>query len=218
METDLTFWGHACVQLARADRSLLIDPGSFSDRTCLETVDAVLVTHEHVDHVLVDELAAVVANHSHLEVWAPGHVVDQLLAADAPGERLHVVQGGDRFTAAGFEVAAEGELHALIHADVPRVANVAFIIDGAILHPGDSFTRPGAGEEIAALLAPVSAPWLSVGEVIDFVRAVRPGLVIPIHSALLSDAGNDLVDRLVAGMGRTGYRRLAMGETITIQH
>ncbi|HUX71846.1 MAG TPA: MBL fold metallo-hydrolase [Cellulomonadaceae bacterium] len=218
METDLTFWGHACVELSRAGRSLLIDPGSFSDRTPLTTVDAVLVTHEHADHVVVDELAAAVANRSHLEVWAPASVVDQIVAAGAPGERVHTVRGGDRFTAADFDVAAVGELHALIHTDVPRVANVAFVIDGAILHPGDSFTGPGAGEEIAVLLAPVAAPWLSVGEVIDFVRAVRPGLVVPIHSALLSDVGNALVDRLVAGMGRAGYRRLAVGETARVEH
>ncbi len=218
METDLTFWGHACVQLTRLGRSLLIDPGSFSDRSSVATVDAVLVTHEHADHVVLDELAATVENRSHLEVWAPEGVVDRLAAAGAPGEQLHTVRGGDRFTAAGFEVAARGELHALIHTDVPRVANVAFVVDGAILHPGDSFTGPGAGEEIAVLLAPVSAPWLSIGEVIDFVRAVRPGLVVPIHGALLSDVGNALVDRLVAGMGRADYRRLAVGETASVEH
>ena len=119
--------------------------------------------------------------------------------------------------AAGFEVTAVGDVHALIHADVPRVANVAFVIDGAILHPGDSFTVPAAGEEqIAVLLAPVSAPWLSVREVIDFVRAVRPQRVVPIHTAVLSDVGNALVDRLVAGMGGADYQRLAVGETIAV--
>jgi L-ascorbate metabolism protein UlaG (beta-lactamase superfamily) len=219
METDLTFWGHACVQLTRAGRSLVIDPGSFSDRAPIATADAVLVTHEHADHVVVDELASAVGDQSPLEVWAPGGVVDRLVAAGAPGERLHAIRGGDRFTAAGFEVTTIGDVHALIHADVPQVANVAFVVDGAILHPGDSFTVPGAGEEqIAVLLAPVSAPWLSVGEVIDFVRAVRPRRVVPIHSALLSDVGNALVDRLVAGMGGADYQRLAVGETTRVTH
>lgn len=219
METDLTFWGHACIQLTRAGRSLVIDPGSFSDRASLATVDAVLVTHEHVDHVVMDELAGAVVERSTLEVWAPRGVVDLLADAGASGERLHAVRGGDRFTAAGFEITTVGDVHALIHVDVPRVANVAFVIDGAILHPGDSFTVPEAGEEqIAVLLAPVSAPWLSVREVIDFVRAVRPRRVVPIHSALLSDVGNALVDRLVAGMGGADYQRLAVGETIAVTY
>ena len=118
METDLTFWGHACVQLTRADRSLVIDPGSFSDRSSVARSDAVLVTHEHVDHVVVDELAGAVVERSTLEVWAPGGVVDLLAAAGAPGERLHAVRGGDRFTAAGFEVTTVGDVHALIHAAI----------------------------------------------------------------------------------------------------
>jgi len=216
MQTNLTFWGHACVQLERAGNTMLIDPGSFSDRTPLATTDAVLVTHEHADHVVIDELAAALANRSHLEVWAPAPVVDQLVAAGAPGERLHPVRDGDRFVAAGFDVATVGELHALIHVDVPRVANVAYVVDGAILHPGDSFTGPGAGTPISVLLAPVAAPWLAVGEVIDFVRAVQPGLVVPIHSAVLSEVGHAIVDRLVGGLGRADYRRLAVGESITL--
>lgn len=216
METTLTFWGHACVQLERTGRTVVIDPGSFSDRTPLASADAVLVTHEHADHVVTGELVDALRNRSHLEVWAPAGVISTLVAAGAPGERVHPVSAGDRFVAAGFDVAATGEVHALIHADVPRVANVAYVIDGAILHPGDSFTGPGAGESIRVLLAPVAAPWLAVGEVIDFVRTVGPELVIPIHSAVLSEVGNALVDRLVGGMGHAPYRRLAVGETITV--
>lgn len=216
METHLTFWGHACVQLERAGRTVLIDPGSFSDRTALTSADAVLVTHEHADHVVIGEVVDALQNRSHLEIWAPADVISTLLTAGAPGERVHPVVAGDHVVAAGFDVAVTGGLHALIHADVPRVANVAYVVDGTILHPGDSFTGPGAGESIRVLLAPVAAPWLAVGEVIDFVRTVGPELVIPIHSAVLSEVGNALVDRLVGGMGHAPYRRLAVGETITV--
>ncbi|MGV8977471.1 MAG: MBL fold metallo-hydrolase [Cellulomonas sp.] len=216
--TTLTRWGHACVRLERAGSCLVIDPGSFSDLSVLDSADAVLVTHEHGDHVVVEQLSRTLANHSQLQVWAPTAVVEQLDRAGADPERLHAVRGGATFAAAGFDVEALGEWHELVHPDIPRIANVAYLIDGAVLHPGDSFTLPPAAASIDVLLAPVSAPWLKLAEVVDYVRAVQPRRVVPIHDALLSDIGTAMTDRLMAALGGSSeYRRLGAGDQLTLR-
>ncbi|MET0434822.1 MAG: MBL fold metallo-hydrolase [Cellulomonas sp.] len=214
--TEITHWGHACVRLERDGSRLVLDPGSFSDPTVLDDADAVLVTHEHVDHVDVARLAAALGARTGFDVWAPAGVVAQLTEAGAPADRVHAAADGDAFDAAGFAVRAVGEWHAVIHTDVPRAHNVAYLVDGALLHPGDSFTPPPAGTAVDLLLVPVAGPWLKLAESIDYVRAVRPRVAAPIHDAILSDPGRALADRLVGGMGGAGeYVRIAAGTPYT---
>lgn len=202
--TTITHWGHACVRLERAGRHLVLDPGSFSDLAVLDDADAVLVTHEHVDHVDVGRLAGALEARVGLTVRAPAGVVAQLVAAGAPADRVLPVADGDAFDAAGFGVRAVGEQHALIHPDVPRAHNVGYLVDGGLLHPGDAFTPPPADARVDVLLVPVAGPWMKLAEAIDYVRAVRPRVAAPIHDAILSDPGRALADRLVGGMGGAG--------------
>ena len=71
---------------------------------------------------------------------------------------------------------------------------------------------------VEVLLLPVSAPWMKLSEAAEYLQAVAPDIAVPIHDAILSDAGRALVDRViqqVAG-GVAQYRRLAAGETLTI--
>jgi L-ascorbate metabolism protein UlaG (beta-lactamase superfamily) len=217
MSTKLTVWGHACVRLeSSSGRRLVIDPGAYSDRAVLEDADAVLVTHEHGDHVVPGELRDAVENSYHLEAWAPQSVIDQIAVDPLVVGRVHRVRSGDAFLAAGFGVLALGESHVRAHPDLAPVTNLAYLVDGAVLHPGDSFTEPPAGTRVDVLLAPLSGPWLKVGDVVDYVRAVGPRIVVPIHDAMNSEAGNGLADRLVATLGGTiEYRRLGPGDTLT---
>lgn len=214
---ELTCWGQSGVRLAHDGQALAIDPGAFTDKAIFEGVQAVLVTHEHADHVVPEELGPRVAADPDLRLWAPEPIAGQLIAAGAPADRVQVVSEGDTFTAAGLSVTAIGHDHAQIHPQVPIVPNVAYLVEGTLLHPGDSFTTPPDGVTPDVLLLPVGGPWLKLAESIDYLQAVGAGLTVPVHDAMLTDAGRGLADRIVGGLaGSTQYRRLGAGEPLTL--
>src|SRR5690606_34367218 len=131
----LTKMSHSCVRLERDGRALVIDPGGFTEPDAAVGAEAVLVTHEHPDHFDEGRLRAALDADPAAEIWTLPAVAEQLTAA-FPG-RVHTVGHGDTFTAAGFDVEVHGELHAVIHPDIPRVTNVGYLVDGgAVFHPG----------------------------------------------------------------------------------
>ncbi|WP_040905715.1 MBL fold metallo-hydrolase, partial [Streptomyces griseoflavus] len=116
------------------------------------------------------------------------------------------------FTAAGLDVQVHGELHAVIHPDIPRVTNVGYLVDGGkLFHPGDALTVPGGPVE--TLMLPVMAPWNKISEVIDYVREVKPRRAYDIHDALLTDLARPLYDRQIGVLGGAEHLRLAPGGT-----
>lgn len=216
---DLTLLGHSCVRFDSGGRRLVIDPGAFSAADALDGADAVLVTHEHPDHVVPDRLRAALADRPELQVWAPQPVATALTEDDDTlTSRVHVASAGDHFEAAGFPVDVVGEKHAVIHPELPRAANVGYVVDGTVLHPGDALTVPDRAIEL--LLVPIVAPWVKAGEVIDYVRAVGARRAVPIHDAILADSGRALLDGLLGargpGIGGTEYGRVPTGETFSL--
>jgi L-ascorbate metabolism protein UlaG (beta-lactamase superfamily) len=192
----LTKYSHSCVRLEDGDRALVLDPGVFSEvDAALDGADAVLVTHEHPDHVDAERLRAAAERDDQLRIWAPQPVAEMLGLA----ERVTVVTPGQALDVAGFGIRTFGGQHAIIHPTIPVVANVGYLIDEAVYHPGDSLIVPPLSVEL--LLAPISAPWSKVAEVIDFVVAVRAPRVVGIHDALLTDVGRQIVEGHVEHIG-----------------
>ncbi|QES47442.1 MBL fold metallo-hydrolase [Streptomyces venezuelae] len=202
---------HSCVQLEKDGRVLVIDPGAFSEPDAGLGADALLVTHEHPDHFDEGRLRAALDARPGAELWTLRSVADRLAGA-YPG-RVHTVGHGDTFTAAGFEVQVHGELHAVIHPDLPRITNVGYLVEGSLFHPGDALTVPGTPVE--TLMLPVHAPWSKISEVIDYVREVKPGVAIDIHDAYLSDIARPVYDSALAGLGGAPHTRMTAGESAT---
>jgi L-ascorbate metabolism protein UlaG (beta-lactamase superfamily) len=203
-------FGHACVRVEHDGVALVIDPGVFTEAEALDGTDAVLITHEHADHYLPDHLRT---------TDAPVYTIDAVAAKirdDAPevAERVSVVRPGEEFDA-GLPVRAVGELHAVIHPEMPRFSNSGYVVtagDAKVYHPGDALTAPE--EEVDLLCVPVSAPWLKASEAIDFARAVKAPRNLAIHDRIYSEAGLGIVDgHMNAFLPDAGqeYMRLADG-------
>ncbi|MEV1045619.1 MBL fold metallo-hydrolase [Streptomyces sp. NPDC049916] len=205
----LTKKTHSCVRIEKEGRVLVIDPGGFSEDDAALGADVLLITHEHPDHFNEARLRAALEADPAAEVWTLRSVAGQLSAA-FPG-RVHTVGDGDAFSAAGFDVTVHGELHAVIHPDIPRITNVGFLVDGSVFHPGDALTVPE--RPVDTLLLPVMAPWNKISEVIDYVREVRPRRAIDVHDALLTDLARPAYDHQIGALGGADHGRLAPGGT-----
>ncbi|WP_435973294.1 MBL fold metallo-hydrolase [Streptomyces sp. Qhu_M48] len=203
----LTKKSHACVRLEKDGRTLVVDPGGFTEEDAVLGADVLLVTHEHPDHFDEGHLRAALEADPAAEIWTLRSVAEQLSAA-FPG-RVHTVGHGDAFTAAGFDVQVHGELHAVIHPDIPRITNVGYLVDGSVFHPGDALTVPD--HPVDTLLLPVMAPWNKISEVIEYVREVKPRRAYDIHDALLTDLARPIYDRQIGALGGTDHSRLAPG-------
>lgn len=207
----LTKYTHSCVRLDDGDLSLVIDPGVFAEvEAALDGASAVLVTHEHFDHLDRDKVFAALQANSRLRLFAPSSVTTQFDV----GEQVITVEANEEFDAGGFTVAAYGGQHALIHPAIPVVANLGYLVAG-VYHPGDSFTVPPA--PVSTLLLPTIAPWSSGREVIDFAISVRAPRVHQIHDHIATDVYASIIEghltRITAPHGVT-FQHLDTGETV----
>ncbi len=209
----LTKLGHSCVRLSKDGGTLVIDPGSWSGPDMLAGAQAVLVTHEHPDHLDADALRAAMAADSGLELWSDASVTGKFAEF---GDRVHAVASGDAFTAAGFDVWVSGRQHARIVEQIPVIPNVCFTVDGKVFHPGDSFTLPAA--PVDALLVPVSAPWLKFSEAADYIAAAGAKRGYAIHDAVLNQYGLGLIGNLLKAVSPADrpVTRLEPGTTVEL--
>lgn len=176
---------HAAFILEKDGAKLIVDPGNFSRPLPDPSgVAAIVITHEHADHWDAPHLQSVLAANPAAPIYGPQGVKDAASDFD-----VTVVAPGDSVVAGPFELSFFGGRHAVIHSSIPVVDNVGVSVDGgAVYYPGDSFAVPD-GIEVDVLAAPSSAPWLKIGEAIDFVLAVKPRRAFPTHEMINSDAG-----------------------------
>lgn len=209
----LTKLGHACVRLTKNDGTLVIDPGGWSGPDALAGAHAVLVTHEHADHLDADALRAALSADGGLQLWTNASVAGQFTEF---GRQVHAVAHGDTFTAAGFDVHVYGTDHARVLPQIPVIRNTGFAVDGEVFHPGDSFTIPE--DRIPTLLVPVSAPWLKFAEAAEFISAAGPARGFAIHDAILNSKGTGLISMLLAAVSKPAapITRLEPGTTVEL--
>ncbi|MGE3448916.1 MAG: MBL fold metallo-hydrolase [Microbacteriaceae bacterium] len=209
---ELTRYDHACVVLEQDGRRLVIDPGSFTRPLGgLRGVVAVVITHEHPDHWTEEQLAALRAGSPGMRVLGPDGV-----ALAVSGQPVETVRAGDAVEVEVFRLEFFGEKHAVIHSSIPVVDNVGVLVDDAFYYGGDSYTEPG--RPIPVLAAPVGAPWLKIGEAMDYVLAVAPERAFAVHDRPLSEVGLRMQrDRLAwaATQGGGSFLELEPGETLT---
>ncbi|WP_040165159.1 MBL fold metallo-hydrolase [Microbacterium gorillae] len=183
----ITKYEHATLVLEKDGERLVIDPGSFLQTlTAVTDVVAIILTHEHVDHWTPAGLDLVLRDNPGIPIYGPAGV-----AAAASGYDITVVSPGDEITVGTFTLRFFGGVHAEIHSSIPLIDNVGVLVDGTFYYPGDSYAVP-TDVDVAVLAAPVGAPWLKIGDAMDFVLAVAPRAVFGTHDMTLSRPGLEM--------------------------
>lgn len=178
----ITKYGHSCLLVEDGDARVLLDPGAFSSGfEDLRGLTAVLVTHQHADHLDIDRLLPLLEANDGVEVLADPESAQALIGR---GLGVSTVDAGATRVLGGLDIEVIGSRHAVIHPDIPTVANVGYLLGGKLFHPGDAYTLPDRAIELLAL--PLVAPWTKLSETVDYLRAVRPRLALPIHDAIVS--------------------------------
>ncbi|MGZ4778494.1 MAG: MBL fold metallo-hydrolase [Thermoanaerobaculia bacterium] len=178
-------WIHSCLLVEDRGGRVLIDPGKFSfrdgavDPARFRDLAAIVITHEHVDHMDEDALKTIRANNPKASLIANASIASKL-------SDVTVLESGRRSFGA-IEIEAISAAHAdLLNATPPK--NVGYVLNGRLLHPGDSFHEAlEAKKGIEILALPVMAPWNTELMVAAFATRIAPKVVIPIHDGYGKD-------------------------------
>ena len=204
----ITHLGHACLLVEVAGERILIDPGNFSAFEDLTDLTAVVVTHQHADHLDQERAEGLLAANPAARVLLEAETAD--VVSDAGyADRVEILSAGQtvQLGEGGVRLTGVGERHAENHPYVPRVGNTGVLVraegEPVLYHPGDALDgEPG---EVDLLCVPVSAPWGKVAEAIAFVRRIEPRRgVVPIHDGLLNERGRTMYLHHIGSFGADG--------------
>jgi L-ascorbate metabolism protein UlaG (beta-lactamase superfamily) len=208
----ITKYEHATLQLGVGDENLVIDPGMFLSHPDVPDVVAIVLTHEHSDHWTAEQLGRILEKNADARILGPQGVADA--AADF---EVEVVAAGDVVEIGSFKLEFFGGRHAVIHESIPVIDNVGVLINDELYYGGDSYTVPGV--EVGTLAAPIGAPWLKIGEAMDYVLAVKPKRAFYVHDMTLSVAGKQMAAARLAWANEQGggtFTELQPGETLDV--
>ncbi len=176
----ITRFGHAAVLVDVAGQRILIDPGVFCGPEVfeLEGLDAIVVTHQHRDHLDVDRIDGLLALNTDAVLLSDPETAGQV-------DRFTAHADGDVTAIGDVTLAGAGTTHAEILPSIPRVTNTGVLVSApgepTLFHPGDSYATAPADVDILA--APLWAPWAKISETVDFVQRIAPRVAFPIHDA-----------------------------------
>lgn len=162
---------HSCL-LVQDEKTVLIDPGIYTfeskalDLRFLDTLDYLLITHEHSDHMYLPFIKEIVKKFPEIKIFSNSSVKNILEREDLNVE----VQGNE------FIEIQEFPHERIFTGSAPQ--NVLFKIFQRLTHPGDSLSF-STTTEILAL--PVQAPWGSTTQAVEKAISLKPRVVIPIH-------------------------------------
>jgi L-ascorbate metabolism protein UlaG (beta-lactamase superfamily) len=209
----LTHFGHSCLLAQFGGTSLLFDPGNFSHGfEGITGLSAIVITHQHPDHVDVARLPALLAGNPQATLYADPQTAAQL------GERCQPVRVGDELSVGSLTVRAVGGRHAVIHPEIPVIDNISYLVgDGdhpaRLMHPGDALFVPD--EPVDVLAAPASAPWMRISEAIDYLRAVAPTRAVPIHQGIIAPDARGIYYGRLTEMTTTDFQVLPEENGVT---
>lgn len=209
----LTKYEHACLLLEKNGKKAIIDPGAYAKSLGTPTdVVAIVVTHEHQDHLDDAAVKRIVDANPDVKILAEESLADRFKDMN-----YHAVAAGIGMEIEPFHFEFFGGKHAEVHPNIPIVDNLGVMVDDTLYYPGDSFSAPH--KPVAVLALPTDAPWAKFRESVDFLTEIKPEWAFSTHDIFASEFGYDLIDRMVGMFGKnvgSDYRRLKIGETVEL--
>jgi len=194
----VTRYFQSCLLIEDGPSRLLIDPsGQEAERLAdFGKLDAVIYTHEHVDHfdpALAQQLSA-----NGAKLYANASTAKQMKSAPT------IVEDGQEFEVGGLKVKAMELPHCLMVDGSASVQNTGYLVGGKLFHPGDG--KELAGLNVDVLAVPLNGPDISLHDAYLFAMQVGAKQVVPIHYDYLG--GNP--DFLARSLDQKGVKTHAL--------
>ncbi|MBD0324305.1 MAG: MBL fold metallo-hydrolase [Aldersonia sp.] len=210
----LAHFKHSCLLVELNETKILFDPGGFSHGfEGLTGLDAILITHQHPDHIDTERLSALIDANPGAALYADPQTAAQ------QGDPWVPVHAGNVFQVGNVQVTGGGGRHAIIHPDLPVIDNTVYLLGtpeqpAQLAHPGDSLWVPPNPIDVLAI--PAVAPWMKISEAVDYLRAVRPRLAVPIHQEVAAEGARGIYYSRLSEMAPDGTEfRVLEEETAT---
>ena len=204
---------HACLVIEEQEQRVILDPGSYTRSVGeYQNVLAVVISHMHDDHCSEAQLDAILKQNPAATIYGTDEVCKRL-----SNYQTTAVHHGDFYEHGPFNLEFFGDMHAEIHRSIPLIQNCGVMVNDKLYYPGDSYTQPD--REVELLACPTSAPWLKIGDVMDFVSAVRPKRSFATHNVHLSEIGHELNNgrvKMVTEAGGGVFEYLLPGQSTQV--
>lgn len=177
----ITKIGHCCLVIEENGVTIMTDPGAFSTgQEKAAGIDAILITHEHGDHLHTESVRQVLENNPSAIIFTNAGVGKKL---DEVGIRYTLLEGREKTTVKDLPLEAFDCKHEEIYEEMGQVQNTGYVIGDRLFYPGDSFFDPGRKVDVLAL--PVAGPWCTIADAVRYALRLKPNIAFPVHDGML---------------------------------
>ncbi|MBI5527620.1 MAG: MBL fold metallo-hydrolase [Deltaproteobacteria bacterium] len=195
MVKNIAWLGHDAFRVTAAGKVIYIDPYELKGAV---PADIILVTHDHYDHCVPEDVAKIVKGDTTI-------VTDAASAKKLKGS-VKVVKPGDKVTVGGVAIEAVPAYNTnkKYHPKADGKLGFIFTVDGVrIYHAGDTDFIPEMKKMKADIaLLPVSGTYvMTPPEAVEAALAIKPAIAIPMHYGAIvgSDADARAFKESLAG-------------------